>query len=366
MKITIPRTNLVQALSRVIDCVQTKITMPVLGSVLLEAGSALSLYTTNLDVSANTSTAATIEKQGAIALPAKQLLAIVSGMPDGDVSISCTKEHRATIKCGAAVFQISGLPKDEFPAIPALVDANKIEMAATWLYNMLHMVSYAATTDATRFILMGVNMAVKDGNLCLQATDGRRIARVIKAIESAPDLTIIIPSHTVAVVSKLLKDAITVSMGVAARAITFRLTCEGGEIIIHSKVVEGTYPNTQQVVPKDKRNIMSVAREPLLEIAKRVALVCDDKVNYLKLSASKNKLIIKAASPSMGEAEEEMVVAYDGPELTIGVNHTYFCDPIAMLGGDKVAIDLRAEVEPIVFYGDEPGFVGVVMPCKIA
>lgn len=363
MKITIPRDQLITGLSRVIDCAHTNVSSPVLCAVLLEAGSGLSLSTTKLDLSANTSIAADVAKPGSIALPAKRLMQVVKELPDGPVSIEA-KGDRATIKSGSATFQMAGFDKSAFPGGRAYVDTNKFECAAAALANMLSLVSYAASTDTQRPVLQGVHIGIKEGTIWTQATNGSRLSRVSKKVDNDGNCSAIIPSGTVAVIQRLLANAISCSVSISERDITFRLTSDGGDTIVSSAVIEAQYPDPSRILPKDKRNILSASREALLETARRVALACDEKVNYITFKTTKNKLTMSVVSPSFGEATEDLDVTYDGPEVTVSINSKFFMEPVAALGGECVEIDFRGELEPSIFYGEEPGFIGISMPVK--
>jgi DNA polymerase-3 subunit beta len=368
MKLTIQRDVLITGLSRVIDCAQTKVTMPILCSVYLEAGKDLTITATNLDISATTSVPAAVKEPGKIAVNAKRVLEIARSASSDDISIEANDKLRVSIKSGGASFSFAGMDASEFPIMQPAPTTGTVECAADALANMLNSVVCCQSTDPSRYILMGVHAVLRDGELVAEATSGVRLARNVKKVDSTSSFDVIIPSHSVSILSKLLKESSSVSLSVGERHATTRLVhTEGnGETVVVSKVLEGKYPNTAQVIPSKVNGTMKVAREQLAELVGRVSIVCTELVPYVRLSITEKELAVSAASPEKGEASESMPIEYDGAPLEIGVNSRMLSDALAHTGGETISVGLSTPSSPIVFRNEDPGYIHIVMPSKIA
>lgn len=369
MKLTIPRDQLITGLSRVIDCAHTNVSSPVLCAVLLEAGSGLSLSTTKLDLSANTSIAADVDKHGSIALPAKRLMQVVKELPDGPVFIEA-KGERATIKAGPAVFQMGGFDKSAFPARGAVSEKNKVDADAGAIANMLASVAYAsyrATGQMTTFC--GVSLSIKGGKLSMQATDKKRIAVNSKAVDAAHEVSCIIPNGSVAVFRRLLADAISVSLAFDDTGIYLSLTHEGGTTNVQSAVISSQYPNVQAVVDKqlDAQFVeIPVAKDAFTTLLRRISVATDELTPFCRFHFEPKKLTVYAVTKSFGKGEETMDITYEGPVVDIGLKPKDLLEPIDALDGEVVKLSICSGVKPAVIRGDDAGFLCLIAPVPLS
>ncbi len=366
MKLTIQRDVLITGLSRVIDSAQTKVTMPILCSVLLEAGTALTIIATNLDVLAKTSVPAAVKEPGQIAINAKRLLEIARSAPADDISISADSKLRVSIKSGSASFSFIGMDSNEFPAIPEHKEVGMVECAGSALANMLGSVAFCQSTDASRYILMGVHVELKDSQLVIEATNGARLARNVKTVDSKSAFSLIIPSFTVSVVSKLLREAASVTLSAGERHVSTRIPhAEGnGETLVVSKVTEGNYPNTSRIIPKSCNGTIKVNREQLAGLVSRVSIACTELAKAIKLDVSAKEMTLSAASSENGEANEAMPIEYDGAAMSLALSNTMFSDALANISGEHISVELIDRVSPVTFRNDDPGYIHIAMPWK--
>jgi DNA polymerase-3 subunit beta len=367
MKLTIPRDQLITGLSRVIDCAHTNVSSPVLCAVLLEAGSGLTLSTTKLDLSANTSIAADVAKPGSIALPAKRLMQVVKELPEGPVSIEA-KGGRATIKGGSATFQMAGFDKSAFPARGTVSENNKLEATAPAIANMLASLAYAADMASGQMTTFnGVNLSVKGGKLSMQATDKKRIAVNSKTVDAAHDASCIIPNGSVAVFSRLLGEALSVSIAFDDSGIYLSLTHEGGTTNIQSAIISSKYPDVQAVIDRqlDAPYVeIPVSKDAFTTLLRRVAIATDELTPFCRFHFEPKKLTVYAVTKSFGEAEESMDIAYDGPVVDIGLKPKDLLDPIGVCG-ETVKLSICNGAKPAVIRGDDHGFLCLVAPIPL-
>jgi DNA polymerase-3 subunit beta len=374
MKFKINRDHFSNGLAQVLNVVGSKAAMPILSNVLIEAEKdCISLTTTNLDLGIRCKIKAEVKEGGSVTLPVKRLATIVRELPNVDVSFDSTATHQVKIASGGSNFRIMGIGAEEFPKLPDSGDDKNFLLEQGELATMLSNVAYAQSTDETRYILNGVYFNFKDGKLALVATDGRRLALVSKelAVPAGSAGAIILPAKTVAELLRLLGKGEKLKIAFNERRAAFQI--ETGKdasgltdsIYLFSKVVEGNYPNYQQVIPKETHQRIKLERELFLQCVHRAALVTSEKSNSVKIKLSANLLEITASSPDFGESHESMAISYSGPDLQVAFNPQFVMDPLRALTKDEVFFELKDEVSPGVFKTLE-SFVCVIMPVRLS
>jgi DNA polymerase-3 subunit beta len=373
MKFKINRDHFAYGLAQVLNVVGSKATMPILSNVLIEAEKdQVSLTTTNLDLGIRCKITAEVKEAGAVTLPVKRLANIVRELPNLDVSIDASPNHQVKLSSGGSNFRIMGIGKEEFPPLPEFGDEKAYTLEQAELTTMLRSVAYAQSTDETRYILNGVYLNFRDGKFSLVATDGRRLALIAKEMEVPAESAgaIILPAKTVSELAHLLDKGEKVKINFNDRRCAFQIATNKDtnglvdSIYLYSKVVEGNYPNYQQVIPKETHQRIKLERELFLQCVHRAALVCSEKANSVKLKLTSNLLEITAQSPDFGEAHESMAINYSGPDLQVAFNPAFLIDPLKALTKDEVFFEVKDEVSPGVFKTLE-NFVCVIMPVRL-
>ena len=373
MKFKINRDHFAYGLAQVLNVVGSKATMPILSNVLIEAEKdQVSLTTTNLDLGIRCKITAEVKEAGAVTLPVKRLANIVRELPNIDVSIDASPNHQVKLSSGGSNFRIMGIGKEEFPPLPEFGDEKAYTLEQAELTTMLRSVAYAQSTDETRYILNGVYLNFRDGKFSLVATDGRRLALIAKEMEVPAESAgaIILPAKTVSELAHLLDKGEKVKINFNDRRCAFQIATNKDtnglvdSIYLYSKVVEGNYPNYQQVIPKETHQRIKLERELFLQCVHRAALVCSEKANSVKLKLTSNLLEITAQSPDFGEAHESMAINYSGPDLQVAFNPAFLIDPLKALTKDEVFFEVKDEVSPGVFKTLE-NFVCVIMPVRL-
>ena len=374
MKFKINRDHFANGLAQVLNVVGSKATMPILSNVLIEAEKdQISLTTTNLDLGIRCKIKAEVKETGSVTLPVKRLATIVRELPSVDVTVDASPNHQVKLASGGSNFRIMGIGKEEFPPLPEFGDEKAYSLEQAELATMLKSVAYAQSTDETRYILNGVYFNFKDGKLSLVATDGRRLALVSKEMEvpTSSAGAIILPARTVGELLRLLDKGEKVKINFNDRRAAFQIATDKessglvDSVYLYSKVVEGNYPNYQQVIPKETHQRIKLERELFLQCVHRAALVCSEKSNSVKIKLSSNLLEITAQSPDFGEAHESMAIGYSGPELQVAFNPGFVMDPLRALTKDEVFFEVKDEVSPGVFKTLE-SFICVIMPVRLS
>ena len=375
MKFKVNRNHFFNGLSSVTNVVGNRATMPILQNVLIEAeGDTITLTTTNLDLGICCRIKAAVSSPGRITLPVKKLVPIIRALSSAETIVELTGKDRVKITSGSSVFQIAGLPADQFPPIANFAGQPTIAIDQDNLGSMLRKVSYAQSTDENRYILNGVFFEFSSGKLTLVATDGRRLAKCEQKLEgSEKTLALILPARTITELSCLLKSGGKVHVSNNERQVGFTIDIPTNDeglvdrIQLVSKVVEGNYPNYRQVIPKEAGSKVRLEREKLLESVQRAALMTDDRNNTIRMSVSKKSqnLEISAKSDS-GEAHEPIAVKYDGPDVNIAFNPQYVIEPLRNVTEDEIDFEFKDDMSPGVIRGLKEDFLCVVMPQRIS
>lgn len=373
MKFKINRDHFAAGLAQVLGVVGSRASMPILSNVLIEAeGDTVSLTTTNLDLGIRCRIKADVTAGGAITLPVKKLATIVRALPQVDTVVEISGQNRVKVTSGASQFQVMGMPADQFPGLPSFADQHTFTLPQAELSAMLKKVAYAQSTDENRFILNGVYFNFAEGKLTLVATDGRRLATTSKGIgaDAAQEGKLILPARTVNELQRMLADTGDVRIAFNDRQVSFRVQVASkdaaltDQIHLVSKVVEGNYPNYRQVIPKETVHRVDLEREQLLEAVQRAALMTSDKNTSVKLTVGNAKLVITASSAEYGEAQEEVAIKFDGPQVQIAFNPGYLLDPLKALADDTVHFEFKDDMSPGVIRNKEE-FLCVVMPQRL-
>ena len=373
MKFTINREHFSNGLQQVLHVVGTRATMPILSNVLIEAEDGyISLTTTNLDMGIQCRIEAEVKDAGGLTLPVRKLATIIRELPNLDVQVQSIG-HRAEISSGGSLFLINGIGPEEFPSLPTFSDDRQFVLSQETLATMLRSVAYGQSTDESRYILNGVFFNFSDDKLTLVATDGRRLALISKEleIEESNAGNLILPAKSVAELLRLLGQADEIKIWFSDRQVAFQIGAEKGKeglkehVYLVSKIVEGNYPNYQQVIPKETHHRVKIGREDLLHCIHRAALVTNEKNNTVTLKIHNDKLEITASSPELGESHESLGgIPYEGPEVKIAFNPQFLMDPLRSLTKDEIFFEFKDELSPGVFRTLE-SFLCVVMPIRI-
>lgn len=362
MKLTFAKEAILGGLQKVLSVISTRTTHPVLKNILFQAEKDHVLLTaTDLDITVRTKVPADVSKGGGTTLPARQVSMVFKEVIATEIQMEVDSENVAAIRAGASFFKLKGISEEDFPVLPKLEGGKTYSISEGLLSDMLKHTVYAASRDESRYILNGVLLSFKSGKLTAVASDGRRMALYESEVEFSKDSEgdYVLPLKAVDELIKTLGEDGTVKIVATANQVAF----EFKDVLIVTKLVEGTYPNYRQVVPAQSAERIKLEREVLLGAIKRVSLVAMEQTNSVKLNFSKNKLEVTAAAPNVGEAQETIAIAYSGKPLSIAFNPEYLMDPLRVLVQDEVYIELTDELNPGLIKADIP-FLYVIMPMR--
>ncbi len=337
--------------------------LPILGNILLESkGSELFLAGTDLELGISTFIEIDGIADGSITLPGKKLHEILRELPAGEVEVVVAKNNAVNIKAGKAHFKIMGLAKDDFPKLPEPNPADAIEIEQGILKECLALTAFAISHDETRYVLNGIYIQFEKNQIRFVATDGRRLAFVQKNLEKEQPTTIemIIPTKATQELLKILGREGTVKIIPTKNQAIF---CIGKTTLI-TRLIEGHFPNYEQVIPKEEKTISRVSREELLQAVRRAALLTSNESQVVKFDFLKDRVLISSRTPNLGEAREEISAEVNGGELAIGFNPVYLMDVLKNLDIETVSFCLTEPDKPGLLRGKDD-YLYVVMPMQI-
>jgi DNA polymerase-3 subunit beta len=281
-----------------------------------------------------------IQKEGSITVPARVFSEIVKELPDYELEI-VSSDNRMEIKCGSGIYKLSGFSADDFPKLPDVHPGRQIKVNAASFYNLIKKVLFAVSKDETRPALNGVLWHTSEDGLNLVATDGHRLAKVtgkeIKITGYKED--IIIPPKVLENLAKLTTDE-TGEIGVILNENTIVFVLDNA--VITSRLLEGPYPNYEQVVPKDNDKILLVEKNVLMSAVRRVSILSNSLTHQVKFSLKANSLELSATNFDFGgEAKESVKVSYEAEEMDIGFNAAYVIDVLKQIDSDEVRFELN-------------------------
>lgn len=365
MKISVTKEDLSTGLQNVQNVVGTRSTLPILSNVLLVAGeNTLELRATDLEVSIHATVPAKVEREGASTLPAKRMFGLVREIESNEIEIEINDKGIATVQAGAAKYKLHGIGAEEFPPEAKFKERGSIKIEQAKMGEMIRKTAYAVSSDESRHTLNGINIVAEPERLTLVATDGRRLALVDEEIEGGTKAQFIVPTKTVSELQRVLQSKGEAEIRLGETHAEFKVAQEGGEeVVIHSKLVEGSFPNFKQVIPSESKERITVVKEELLHALRRADQITSDKANSVKLKFADNALSITANTPEIGSGQESIAIQYKGPEIEVAFNPVYLMDPLKILEGDEVYIELTDSLSPGVLKSNTP-FLYVLMPMR--
>jgi DNA polymerase-3 subunit beta len=352
MRLSIARTDLARVLTNVGRVVESRNTIPILGNVLLTATEGrLQVTGTDLDIVATDSAVATVEQPGTVCVDAK-LLTDISKKAGGDVSLE-EVNGQITVKSGRSVFKLGTLPAADFPSLDGgKFDATfDIDLAA-----LFAPVAFAMSTEETRYYLNGVFLHPLAGNAVAVSTDGHRLSRHVGPV--VPDFpAIIVPRKTVGLIPKG-----TISLSVSDA----KIRISAGDYVLTSKLVDGTFPDYQRVIPKGNDKIITFGSDDMRQAAGRVAVVASDRTRAVKLSFSEGQAVLATNNPEHGSASDEIFVKYDGEPIDIGFNSVYLTELVGIFPAGDVTLALSDGGSPAIFTSEKDDTLLIVlMPYRV-
>lgn len=371
MKLTIERSVLLKSLGHVQSVVERRNTIPILSNVKVEARDGmLRLNATDMDLDITESSEAEVAVAGETTAPAHTLFEIVRKLPEGaQVEIETTEDDHLTLRSGRSRFSLSCLPTEDFPVMAGGDLPKEFRLPAGELKGLIDRTRFAISTEETRYYLNGiyVHAAQRDGVDILRAvaTDGHRLASVEMPLpDGAAGMPgVIVPRKAVGELRKLIDETgEDVTVGLSETKIRFAFD----DAVLTSKLIDGTFPDYERVIPADNDKVMEVDCKQFAEAVDRVSAISTEKSRAVKLAVANGNLTLSANSPDNGTASEELEVSYSASGIEIGFNSRYLLDITTQIEGDSAQFVMSDSASPtIVREVNDTSALYVLMPMRV-
>lgn len=371
MEFTIDRADLLQSLGLAQGVVERRNTMPILANILVEAdGEHLAVSATDLEVHIKRGCAAKVKTAGTATVGARKLFELIRELKPGEVTLRSLDNDFVEITSNRSKVKLVGLAPSDFPNFPqrSSKSGTTIELAVESLSQAIDRTLFAVSSDDTRAHLGGVLLTAHEGGIRFVGTDGHRLALAdLEVGDSGGDAIekgIILPRKGLAELRKLLDEA----EGTAKiRLLGNALRVEQGDVELVMRLVDGEFPNYEQVVPDSTNIRVAVDRGELFSALRRVSVVASDRARGVRIGLEKNLLKVSASSPDFGEASEEIEIKYSGDPINVGFNARYLTDVLNVLPEDRgVVLGLSDETSAgVISSEDDDSYSYVVMPMRL-
>ena len=374
MKFKADRATLIRALAHVQSVVEKRNTIPILANVMLRVQSGgLTLTATDMEIAVVEDVAASASRDGVCTAPAATLYEIVRKLPE---SAEIELDHPPgdgplALRAGRYATSLVVLPAEDFPAMTAGALPHKFQLSAQALRGLIDRTRFAISTEETRYYLNGIYLHAADTSgaplLRAVATDGHRLARVEEELpEGAAGMPgVIVPRKTVTELRKLL-DEVSGAVDVALSDTRIQFKC--GAVTLTSKLIDGTFPDYERVIPRDNDKVLRVGKRDFSDAVARVSAISSERARPIKLSLARDLLVLSSASPEQGTATEELDgdrVQYEAGPLEIGFQARFLNDITDQIGEQAEFRFSDGAAPTLVQDAADPSALYVLMPMRV-
>jgi DNA polymerase-3 subunit beta len=309
---------------------------------------------------------ADVREAGSLTAPGKKLQEIARELPDEPVEVT-TRGDQIELSCGRSRFKLNGLPADEFPTLAEVDFSSGLGVSGKELQALIHHTSFAVSTEESRPILNGVLWELRDGEMKMVATNGHRLARmdVPASATGGSQADLIVPPKALDQIRRLFGGDEDIEIGKSDNHLGFRSTTTQ----VYTRLIEGPYPNYEQVIPRENDKSLTADKAALAAALRRMSIVASDQTHRIRMAFGNGVCKFSVQTPDLGEAQEEIAVAYEGDGLEIGFNAAYLLEILKYMPTDEVRMTFKAPeraatCEP-VGWDDPASYLTLVMPLRL-
>jgi DNA polymerase-3 subunit beta len=374
MKASVSQQHLAHGLSIVSRAVSPRSTLPVLGNVLIATDEGrIRLSATNLELGITCWIGAQISEEGAITVPARTFVDLVSALPSDTITLTLNaKTQTLNVRCGMNSTDIKGIDAQEFPPMPVPELSEGIELNVADFKEMIQQVVFAASTDDARPVLQGVLMTVNDNNVTLAATDGFRISVRSATLSSSTgrSMTAIIPARALSELARIATDGektVTMVMPPGRGQVLFHL--DDAELV--SQLIDGNFPPYEAIIPRSFKTHTVLSTSAFLKACKQAEIIAREGNNVIRLNImpkadAPGQLEISAQTEETGSSEIVVDANVDGPNLVIAFNVRFLREVLDVIKTPSVALETNANNTPGMLHPvGEDNFQHVIMPMHL-
>jgi len=378
MKLVCSQAELSTSLQIVSRAVAARPTHPVLANVLLTADAAtgrLSLTGYDLNLGIQTTLPATVERSGAITLPARLFGEIVARLPaDSPITLSCEPEaEEVELTSLSGSYRMRGMPAEDFPELPLVQSGSPLQIHGDALVRGLRATLFASSSDEAKQLLTGVHLALEGDGLECAATDGHRLAVLrlqgaLSGEEAAEPFSLTVPARSLRELERVLSGR-SLEDPVNLFFERGQMVVLAADQVLTTRTLDGTYPHYRQLIPESFQRRIEIDRRALTAALERVAVLADQHNNVVRISADpeRGRITLRAEAQDVGSGAEELSAAIEGDDLEIAFNVRYLLDGLKAMSSERVELRCNAPTTPAVLQplAEPDGFTYLVMPVQI-
>ncbi len=367
MKFICDKSLLIKELSFAQEIISSKNVISILSNILFIAdNNTLIIRATDMKVNFETKIPITVENPGTITVYCDKLYNIVNSIPDCELEFEIVDNKLHITPIDKKIkFQLKSIASDKFPEFPTIKEESaSFDIKIIDFKKMINQTVFAVSDDETRYFMNGVFFELKDNNISMVATDGRRLAIIKKEMdEKIPDFqSIIIPPKILTLVMRKFGDEGKLKISISDKY--FYIEC--GVLKLSSLLIDGQFPNYQRVIPENQTNTITVNRLLLFNALKRVSLLVEQKSRRVYLEINKNIMSIMSEENDIGEAVEEIECIYSGDPSKIAINYRYLEEPIKIIPDDNIQINFTEASKAITINSpNDNDYFHIIMPMQI-
>ncbi len=371
MKFQVSKSKVFKSLVHLQGIVDKKNSLPILSNILIEAkNDNLTLSSTDMDISIVDKINCNVLEEGATTINSQILYDIVRKLNDNsELEVISNNGKILTLRADESRFSLACLPKEDFPMIDKSSDGKSFKINSQDLYKLIDKTKFAISNEETRYFLNGLYLNIQNNQdkttITLVGTDGHRLAKFSHQIKQniEQSIGVIVPKKTIYELSKLLSELDKeIEIIVSASKIIFLID----NIILISKLIDGSFPDYNRVIPKDNNNTLQINREKLLSAVDRVSTIANEKSPVIKFNLLENIINLNTINNENSTATEDVIISYNGEKLEIGFNSKYIMDIVNNLEDEEISIYFKDGSSPIIAQEKtNPNLVYVLMPMRV-
>lgn len=361
MKLTIKKDLLLNALNKVSKAISTKNLIPVLAGIKFELKKKkLTLTASDNDITIQTMIESTneedfkVEQEGSIIIQGKYILDIVRKLPDKYINIEVIDELKILIYTENSEFNLNGISESEYPNIGLEESKKKVHIKASVFKDIVNQTAFASSNEESKPVLTGINFNIVGDVLECNSTDSYRLARKVIKLDSASEenYNIVIPSHNILEFSRIIDDE---DGDIELHIFNNKILFKTGNLKFESRLINGTYPNTSNLLPDDSYLVVSTNLNAFYDVIDRVSILTSDKEkNIVTLETKGDILVLKSSSVEIGRVEEKMPIMKNNSEdIKISFSAKYMMEALKSFSTETVDIHFVGEIKPILIKSSE-------------
>lgn len=361
MKLTIKKDLLLNALNKVSKAISTKNLIPVLAGIKFELKKKkLTLTASDNDITIQTMIESTneedfkVEQEGSIIIQGKYILDIVRKLPDKYINIEVVDELKILIYTENSEFNLNGISESEYPNIGLEESKKKVHIKASIFKDIVNQTAFASSNEESKPVLTGINFNIVGDVLECNSTDSYRLARKVVKLDSASEenYNIVIPSHNILEFSRIIDEE---DGDIELHIFNNKILFKTGNLKFESRLINGTYPNTSNLLPDDSYLVVSTNLNAFYDVIDRVSILTSDKEkNIVTLETNGDMLILKSSSVEIGRVEEKMPITKNNNEdIKISFSAKYMMEALKSFSTETVDIHFVGEIKPILIKSSE-------------